>query len=213
MRRVVLLLPWLLAACQFDVEVLYPADAAADAPDASADGVDGGSDAAADASGVVGPNLLADPGFENGGDAWTPYDAQLSTFPVLPKAGLKSLAVCKLDTGGSSDFSTYVDLYNDAPAELAPGTAFVVRVWVRGAPALGGLPGDVQLVLRERGGVSAKRDHVTTLAGVTTAWQLVELEAAITDGGRTGLSVIVQALGEPDGTCFLLDEAFAARKL
>jgi hypothetical protein len=159
------------------------------------------------------PNLLADPGFENGDDGWIGFLATTSITTSKPHTGTHALRVCKDDVGHGSFFSLYRDVFNQQPLEVPIGARFRAQAWVRASTGPNDIaPTFVSPVLRERGGPTPFVNHEGPLLDqVTGDWTLVTAEAVITGVARNGLSFILETDVELDGTCFAIDDAYVGR--
>jgi hypothetical protein len=159
------------------------------------------------------PNLLADPGFESSDDDWIPYLGSTTRTSTNPHSGAHALFVCKDPTGDAGFVSVYRDVFNMQPDQVPVGAHFRAYAWVRASPNSGNVaPTFLSPVLRERGGPSPFFNHFgPDLSPVTGAWTLVTADGVITDGDRTGLSFLLEAGDELDGTCFAIDDAYVGR--
>lgn len=168
----------------------------------------GGPDAARSDAGMrldagLAPNLVENPGFEDGSDPWTPFNSVL--FDSLDeRSGAHALMVCNGSTG---DFTVYQDVLKEPLEDIVAGTPYAASVWVRAEPSLPAPP-TMMLTIRESGGGLERVDHDGPVLGeVKTEWAKLEASGTIQDPGRENVILIVWAIGAADGACFAADDA------
>ena len=167
---------------------------------------DGGNraDAAEGADGGLGPNLVANPGMEDGIDPWTPYNAAL-TEKGDPHSGQKALGVCNAELTG--DFTVYQDVL-EAPDEPIPvGQGYTASVWVR-AVTSAAVPGRMKITIRESGGAVERADHDGTIIDEPgDTWVQLQASGTVQESDRENLILIVWGYESQTGDCFAVDDA------
>ncbi len=175
---------------------------AADAADMS-DGARGG-DAADDILDAgLSPNLVDNPGMEEGISPWTPFNAVLAES-IDAHGGQSGLRVCAETSG---DFTVYEDVLKAPDEQIPQGQAYVAEVWVRASIA-GPAPPEMKLTIRESGGAMGRGDHDGAIVG-GPGDQWVKLQAAgtVQESDRDNLILIVWGLGGLETACFAVDDA------
>jgi hypothetical protein len=161
-------------------------------------------DAADVSDAAVAPNLIDNPGMEDGTEPWTPYNSVLSEH-LDPHGGTKALLVC--NTGATGDFTVYQDVLK-VPGDLIPkGQPYAASIWVTSATG-SATPGKMMLTIRESGGAAARVDHDGPLvAGPGDAWIQLQASGTVQEPDRDNLIFIVWGLESVAGFCFAADDA------
>lgn len=154
-------------------------------------------------------NIALNAGMENGMADWTPYLATGASVTSGQRSGARAYKICKTATGATSDYSVYEDVINTTSSgTISAGDHYVARLWVR-ATGVEPAPPSLRLTLRERGGAAALLDHDgPTLSPVPTTWTELTAEGTIAQADRVYLVLIGLAVDAPDGSCFLIDDAY-----
>lgn len=154
------------------------------------------------ADAALAPNLVDNPGMEDGIEPWTAFNALLDQS-AGGHSGETELKVC---AGATGDFTVYQDVLK-APGELIPkGQGYVASAWVR-ASGSAPSPPSMKLTIRESGGAAERADHDgAEVPGIGDTW--VELQAAgtVQESDRENLIVIVWGLGGGETACFAVDD-------
>lgn len=151
-----------------------------------------------------GPNLVDNPGMEDGTSPWTPFQARLEETGE-PHGGEDALLVC--NQGADGVFTVYQDVVK-APAEpILAGASYRASVWVRAA-AGGPAPGSMKLTIRESGGAIERTDHDGAVAiAVGSPWMQLQATGTIEQADRENVIFIVWGLQSDDTACFAIDDA------
>ena len=171
---------------------------------AISDGASGGQDASqeTDAMTQLGPNLVTNPGMEDGIEPWTPYNATLDSIDVR-HGGIQGLRV---STESSGDVTVYQDVIK-TPLEIPQGQHYLASIWVRAVEGRTP-PVSMKLTIRESGGAVEKADHDgPEVAGPGTDWVLLQASASIDQPDRDNVILIVWGLESAAPAGFAADDA------
>jgi len=159
-------------------------------------------DAADMADAALSPNLVDNPGMEDGIEPWTAFNSLLATN-AGGHSGVAELQVC---AGATGDFTVYQDVLK-APVEQIPkGQAFAASAWVRASGAAP-TPPSMKLTIRETGGAAERADHDgPEVLAIGDAWVQLQAAGTVQESDRENLIVIVWGLGGGDTTCFAVDD-------
>jgi hypothetical protein len=150
----------------------------------------------------LGPNLVINPGMEDGTDPWTPFNSVLS-ISSAEHSGEVSLQVCGSTEG---DFTVYEDVIK-SPSPIVVGTAYRASVWVR-ATDMGPAPASMKLTIRESGGGLERTDHDgPAVLGLGDTWVQLHASGTIQESDRENLILIAWGLDAPESGCFVADDA------
>lgn len=196
--------------CRIDAFDAPAPDAPAGAPDATVIPDAPPPDAGPPDATPLPPNLLQNGDLELGLAHWYEYQSIASVSTNTPHGGLQSIKFCKDATAPTDYMSGFTHAVTDG---LVPqGARYVASVWVRASFLPEDLPPPIlYATLREEGGASPYRDEnsvaVTTL---TTEWIQLDVELTVLEADRSYVTLIVWPSSNtvPDGTCYVVDDAY-----
>lgn len=159
-----------------------------------------------DASGMVGPNLIMNPGCEVDTSGWGAYHSMITQAP-LPRSGSFSCMVC-LNQNATN--YTIDDNPNTVSMPLS-GQLYVASAWVKSGPSNVNTQ-SVSLTLRvhtTQGVIGPESQGQPVM--LTDQWQQVT-SAHMMASDAFDLDIYIGGDGTP-GDCFLVDDVFLARIL
>lgn len=169
---------------------------------AIADGATGDAAVAIDGMATNSPNLVSNPGMEEGIDPWTPFNSTLDPS-TEEHGGTASLLVCAESSG---DFTVYQDVIK-TPAPIPKDQSYTASIWVR-AVGPGTPPASMKLTIRESGGGVERGDHDgAAVPGLGDSWVQLEASGTVQQDDRENLILIVWGLDGAETACFAADDA------
>ena len=157
-------------------------------------------------SAIAGPNVVPNPGFEEGDPAecgpgfpLRGFNATLSSTPVA-RSGARACRVCN-DQGSAGD-NFNLDPSDRGFADVTPGT-YELEAWVRADPSGGDV--DVSLALRVyQGDVEQTPRDTSPPTRVGQSWSLIRHVSVVDRAGRAEL-LVASPVRDPR-TCFIADD-------